>query len=138
MHPVISAPFIAPVAKIPAPKVFAWPGSGSSKVQSSTVRPAESSAEMPIATWSPRGELLEQVPVRAGQAGERVGGGENLTSGTDSLMPRIVTESHPCIVMSPGRTRPGLPRACKTTPLWQACRVMPSSSGPRISGAGSV
>ncbi len=44
---------MVPVAKMPAPKLFAWPGSGSSKVQSSMVSPAESAAEMPIATWSP-------------------------------------------------------------------------------------
>ena len=102
---------MAPVAKIPALKLFASPGSGDVKVQSSTVRPAQSCTEMPIATCSPREKVLREVMVAGGHAGERAFAGENLTGGGVSSMPRIVTEVASRMAMSPRtNSSPGLLR----------------------------
>ena len=130
---------MTPVAKIPAQKLFAPLGSGYRKVQSSTARSAQSCPEMPIATCSPReNRVRSSWLARRRPANERAVA-ENLTCGNSSSMPRIVTEAASRTAMSPNtNSSPGLLGARKTTRSRQACSVMPSSSGPRTSGARSV
>ena len=91
MHPVTSASSIAPVAKIPAPKVFAVARIGELE---GAVLDGEAGAVVhgdADRDLQPAGELLEQVLVRGEQAGERVGARREADERYGQLDARIVT-----------------------------------------------
>ncbi len=94
---------------------------------------------MPIATWSPVENASRRTWFGSRQAGERAGGRRERDERNGKLDAPDRDRAHALYRDEPGdELGAGLLGACKMTPSLQACRVMPSNSGPSTSGAGSV